>query len=289
MQDTIRYDYVIRLLRQFFQEKKGFLEVPTQSRVSILAACEDPRTITTYSLGGVTYPLPQTGQMWLEWEILENEDIDGVFCIGTSYRDEPNPIPGRHYRVYPQIDFEARGDMNSLRAMEQELLTFLGFGYGKSVPYEEVCSRYGVQFVEAEQETRLDKELGHTIFLESFPVRTHPFWNMKRAANGLYNKIDVLLYGMETIGSSERESDPVRMRESFFTISDGKYAKLLFDKFGKERVMKELDEYLALPMTPRFGAGIGITRLIRAMDLAGLFEPILPHVTRYRPTYFTTA
>lgn len=289
MQDSIRYDYVMRRLRQFFIDQKGFIEVPTQSRVSILAACEDPKNLTTYSLGGVTYPLPQTGQMWLEWELLQNPYLNGAICFGTSYRDEPNPIPGRHYRVFPQVDFEAPGDMNSLRAIERELLIYLGFDRGCSVDYEDVCSRYQVNFVEAPQEERLAQELGNVVFLESFPVRTHPFWNMKRAANGLYNKIDVLLHGMETIGSSERETDPMRMRESFFTISDGKYARLLFEKFGKERVLKELDEYLALPMVPRFGAGIGITRLIRAMDMGGLFAEVLPSTTRFRPSYHATA
>ena len=34
-------------MRTFFQEK-GFKEVPTQSRLSILAACENPHSITTF-------------------------------------------------------------------------------------------------------------------------------------------------------------------------------------------------------------------------------------------------
>ena len=62
------------------------------------------------------------------------------------------------------------------------------------------------------------------------------------------------------------------MRERFFTIEQGEYANLLFTKFGKERVMAELDAYLALPMIPRFGGGIGLTRLARALELSGLFN-----------------
>ena len=34
------------LLRSFFLDK-GFLEVHTQNRLSILAACEDPTTVST--------------------------------------------------------------------------------------------------------------------------------------------------------------------------------------------------------------------------------------------------
>ena len=75
---------------------------------------------------------------------------------------------------------------------------------------------------------------------------------------------------METIGSAERSTNVEEMRNNFFTISDGQYAKLLFNAFGKERVLKELEEYLALPMFPRFGAGIGVTRMARAMKLAGI-------------------
>ena len=85
------YDYneVVRKMRTFFQEKKGFVEVPAQSRQSILAACEDPATISQYIFSGVNWPLPQTGQMWLERDLLDNPKVDGVFCITTSYRNEP--------------------------------------------------------------------------------------------------------------------------------------------------------------------------------------------------------
>ena len=61
----------VKKLRSFF-EGEGFLEVHTQSRLSILAACEDPKTISTYSYAGQVWPLPQTGQMWLEYELLSN-------------------------------------------------------------------------------------------------------------------------------------------------------------------------------------------------------------------------
>jgi len=82
------------------------------------------------------------------------------------------------------------------------------------------------------------------------------------------NKIDAILYGMETVGSAERSCNPDEMREMFHTISNGQYAQLLFDHFGKERVLKELDEFLSLDFFPRFGGGIGVNRLMRAMELA---------------------
>ena len=60
------------------------------------------------------------------------------------------------------------------------------------------------------------------------------------------------------------------MREMFHTISDGMYASLLFNKFGKDRVEKELDEFLSYDFFPRFGGGIGITRLMSALDKCGV-------------------
>ena len=55
------------------------------------------------------------------------------------------------------------------------------------------------------------------------------------------------------------------MRHYFDTISDGGYKKKLYDLFGKERVEKELEEYFDNEFFPRFGGGIGVTRLIQAM------------------------
>ena len=65
------FHVVTKKLREFF-EHKGWVEVHTQSRLSILAACEDPHTISTFNYGGQVWPLPQTGQMWLEHELLKN-------------------------------------------------------------------------------------------------------------------------------------------------------------------------------------------------------------------------
>ena len=42
------FSKVINLLRKFFLDK-GFIEVHTQNRLSILAACEDPFTVSTYN------------------------------------------------------------------------------------------------------------------------------------------------------------------------------------------------------------------------------------------------
>ncbi len=272
MQDIFAYNQIIKQMRHFFQEIKGFIEVPAQPRLSILAACEDPKTITQFIFSGVNYPLPQTGQMWLEREILENPGVPGVFCITTSYRNEPFPIAGRHDKIFPMFEFESRGGIAEMRKIEAELLAFLGFSAPVSHNYVDLCARYDVTELSAQEELRMQSEFGNVVSLEYFPRSTSPFWNMKHNKDGIYNKIDVILYGIETIGSAERSTSVEEMRENFFTISDGQYAKLLFSAFGEERVMAELDDYLSLPMFERFGGGIGVTRMARAMSLAGLLD-----------------
>jgi len=271
MKETIEFDFLVRKLRQFFQDQKKFIEVPAQSRLSILAACEQPQTITQYMLGGANYPLPQTGQMWLEHEILQNPKWPGVFCVTTSYRDEPHPIEGRHQRIFPMFEFEAAGGFDDLKQLEADLLEHLGFPRPASITYLEACAKYQTKTIEAEHELALARELGPSISLEYFPEHTNPFWNMKYAGEGLYHKIDVLLHGMETIGSAQREVDAVRMLDQFYKIENGEYSRLLISKFGQERVKSELDRYLGLPMRNRFGGGIGLTRLARAMQMEGLF------------------
>ncbi len=244
MYETLDYDKTVGLLRMYFKGKLGYTEVPTQSRLSILAACEDPKTISTFNFDGTDYPLPQTGQMWLEYELLKNPNLKGVYCISTSYRNEPNPIEGRHQKIFPMFEFEMPGDINDLKAMEYE--------------HEEFMAH----------------DVGDVVFLSKFPKRTHPFWNMKQDDDdkNLFNKIDVILHGQETIGSAERSTSPDEMLTNFLNQTDGQYSQLLFDKFGKGRVMTELKEFLSHAFFPRFGGGIGVNRMARALKLEGIIK-----------------
>ena len=89
---------------------------------------------------------------------------------------------------------------------------------------------YGVHELKAEHETRMWKEYRPIIFLKHFPMLTSPFWNMKNDGK-VANKIDVILHGIETIGSAERSTSAKEMRDRFYSISGGAYAKTLFAKF----------------------------------------------------------
>jgi aspartyl/asparaginyl-tRNA synthetase len=284
--DPHDFTHVTTLLRQFFLDK-NFLDVHTQNRLSILAACEDPSTVATYQYSGETWPLPQTGQMWLEYELLNNPKLPGCFCLSTSYRQEQNPTEGRHELIFPMFEFESPGNFEDLLQLENDLCKYLGFKcdherapYTEDFPggkYQSVLAKYTGVELDAGHEEEMYKEYGDVFFLTNFPESTSPFWNMKiggldSVGNKLANKCDVIMGGMETIGSAERATDVKEMKEQFYTISEGGYAKLMFDLFGKDRVEVELDEFLSYDFFPRFGGGIGITRIISAMKRAGLME-----------------
>lgn len=258
----MQYNQIITTLRDFFI-KKGFIEVHNQHKLSILAACEDPITVAVFDYQGLPWPLPQTGQMWLEHELLKNPSVDGFFCVTTSYRQEKNPIPGRHDLIFPMFEFEFPGSFDDLLSLESELTETLGFGNGVQVTYREAMAKYDVDEIAPEQELNLWNDYGDAVFLTDFPIHTSPFWNIKM--NGqVAKKIDGIIKGVEIFGSAERSTNPDEMLGMFETISDGMYVKTLKEKFGADRVNKELSDFLNNDFFPRVGGGIGLTRLERA-------------------------
>jgi aspartyl/asparaginyl-tRNA synthetase len=266
MKQTVTYHEITQKLRDFFLSK-GYIEVPSQSRKSILAACENPHSVATFEYDGLVWPLPQTGQMWLEYELLKNPHWKGCFCVSTSYRNEKEPIPGRHEKIFPMFEFESKGDFDELRKLNVELVEYLGFNTPKQLDYNTTSERYAAPILEDEHEARMWQEVGHSISLETFPIRTSPFWNMRYIGDGKFNKCDIILYGQETFGTAERSCNPEEMRNFFYTIMDGTYCEKLFELFGKERVEAELEEFLSYKFFPRFGGGIGLTRLGRAWEM----------------------
>ena len=154
------------------------------------------------------------------------------------------------------------GDIDDLKAMEYELCEWLGFDVPTEKTYREWQQHYGVSAsteLDAKHELAMEASYG-SCMITDFPEMTSPFWNMSRHSNGSESKkIDVILGGMETIGSAERSCDVDMMRDTFHTITDGAYSNLLFELFGKERVEAELEEFLKFDFFPRVGGGIGLT------------------------------
>ena len=166
-----QYTKAVGLLRAFFIDR-GFLEVHTQNRLSILAACEDPTTVSTYNYTGNVWPLPQTGQMWLEYELLTRPSEKGFFCISTSYRQEPNPVEGRHDLIFPMFEFEMPGTIIELEAMERDLIDYLGWCANDDIvakDYIEWCKDFKVQELDHDHEEKMCQDTGAVCMIKNFP------------------------------------------------------------------------------------------------------------------------
>lgn len=273
------FNKIMLKLRGFFMEN-GYIETFPQPRLSILAACEDPKTVRTFEFDCNIFPLPQTGQMWLERDLMINSDyLDGVFCVTASYRDEPNPVEDRHMKSFPMFEAEHKGNFKHLIETISNCCVHLGLVKHiddiRIFTYKELCEHYNVEELTSTHEELMWKEFGDVVAITYFPEKTSPFFNMKKDGfdkdgQRLSKKVDFIVCGQETFGCAERETDLQIMRESFYTISDGKYAGLLYENFGEERVKQELEDFLALPMIERWGFGMGISRLLRAMKIKGL-------------------
>jgi len=166
------------------------------------------------------------------------------------------------------FEFELRGGIKELQKFETKLLKYLGFDKLASFTYrtyDNLKDFYKTKELTYKHENKMLHDFGPVVFCQDFPTYTSPFWNMKKKTKTLAHKIDVIIEGNETIGSAERSTNKQEMAKSFYTISQGRYAEKLFGLFGKDRVEKELHEFLELNFIPRSGGGIGLTRLIDAM------------------------
>lgn len=278
--NTKDYDYLVNKLREFFKSK-NFVEISRQNRLSILATYKDQFYVGSFNYTNATWPLAQTGQMWLEYEILKNPEIEGFFCLTTSYRLEKNPLDGIDDIIFRLFEFETHGNVYDLVKLERELLKFLGYKKEdiKMATYEEMQEKYEVEELEHKDEEKMETDIGKAVLLHDFPEHTYPFWNMKRdLRTNTVRKIDVILTGEKTICSGEREDNKYMIKRNFETIMDGKYKEKLYELFGEERTNKELEDYLNLNFFDRIGGGINIDRLIRSMKKENLIN-ILNHIS----------
>ena len=160
------------------------------------------------------------------------------------------------------FEFEMKGGVEDLKQMEIELCKYLKLPDLTIETYDDWTNMFNAKELDHEHEDKIGYGM-----ITDFPEFTSPFWNMSRNDDGKTSrKIDVILNGMETIGSAERSTDKEQMRETFYTISDGQYAQLIIDLFGKERVEAELEKFLEFDFFPRSGGGIGMQRLMSALS-----------------------
>jgi len=244
-------------------------------------ACEDPTTMMSAQLGDRPIALPQSLQMGMEDDILDNPEIAGVYTYGSSYRNESTSgTDGRRNQIFPMIEFESRGNLETLLGVYDELFAELGFtpnadGKFPRLTYTDAQEYYGVEEITEVEEMKMKTDFGAVVLLTHFPEFTHPFWNMRRNPDtGLAYKCDVIVAGRESAGSAERETDVDIMRDRFRTIENGEYAKKLYSTFGYDRINTRLETYLKHQFFPRIGAGLGLTRILTGCAEYGLLDNV---------------
>jgi len=263
MGTIIKIDAAVSVMRTFFQ-KKGFVEVYSLPARNILATRENLVPIVRYKYQGREWH--QTGHLALEHILLDNPEIAGCYTVSDA--------------ATPMLEFESRGDMNELINMKKELLNHVGFEKKNlqspfHVPffdypagdYLDMMKKYNTK--ELDHDHMIEQDYGAVFFLKHFPMHTIPFWNVKNDGN-LSSKVDVILHGIKTIESAERSCDKDDMLSRFLSINGGDYNRLLCNKFGKRVVEKHMDVFLGRDFIPRYGGGIRVTRMIRAMEMSDL-------------------
>ena len=166
-----KFHAAVRSMRSFFR-KKGFVKFILKMPLVFLLVktLRLYLNITIKERYGLYHRLVK---MWLEDVLLNDPDIKGCFTVSTSYRNEPNPVPGRHDLIFPMFEFETKGGQQEMIKLEKELLEHIGFDkMGGTVanpdyPEEDYCDmmvKYGARDLEHEHEQQMEKDYGPVLF-----------------------------------------------------------------------------------------------------------------------------
>ena len=80
-----KFNAAVNAMRSFFKKRDLLKYIP---KMLVFSYMRRSTTVAQYNYEGNVWPLPQTGQMWLEHVLLENPDFNGCFTVSTSYRNE---------------------------------------------------------------------------------------------------------------------------------------------------------------------------------------------------------
>lgn len=210
----------------------------------------------------------------------------GYFTEGNSFRDERIIGDWRHSRSFLMSEFELFA--SSQESAEAELTLFnikllhnLGFKDVKVMNYSDICNKYKVSKIGDNEETAvvLTNNCNPVIITRFTPI-SDPYWNMHKLPNGTFAKQDLILaaynpvlrktVGLECGGTAVRSCDIKHMHDMFYKQDNGNYARTMNEYFGTGRIQCELEKFFKNTFIPRFGGGIGVERLLAAMEYKDL-------------------
>ena len=276
MINSLDFTDITKKLRRFF-DKKGWVEVYTQNTLHLLSVHEDTNILSNFNYDGMIWPLPQTAKITLDYELLKHSDWKGVFCLSTCFKNSSDQLDTSDNKIVPMYEFIMRGNMEDLIHIEAELLHYLGLGEIDQFVYKKYSTLLEKYDINELNNKLIYDDIGSVVFLKEYPNDNSTFWNTKLATNKLTLKnINVIINGIKVIHSAEMSVNKEDMREQFNKMNNKNYTNILFSNYGKERVEKEVEDYLKLDFFTRAGGYIDITKFINIMKLNNLLhKPLL--------------
>ena len=264
---------VFEAIHSFYKER-GYFEVQSPSFTG--SACEGGSTLFEVKYFDQKAYLTQSWQLYAEAMIFA---LQKIYCIAPSFRAEKSRTR-RHLAEYWHHEMEtAWMDFESLLKFEEELIVYIAHYVAKKcekdlkelgrdveelkklkapfarMTYEDAIKKLGQKWgydLTDDDERALVKEMGMPVFLTHFPREMKAFYMKvdpkdKRVVLGA----DLLIPGVgETIGASERISDPKELEDSLklFGLKREDYAWYM-----------DLRKYGTVPHS---GFGLGVERIV---------------------------
>lgn len=255
-----KYSILINLIRNFLN-KLNFIELFTQNKLSILTICNDPKSMCTFNYGGYVWPLPQSGIIWLEHELINLNEMNnpgGIYTMCTCYKNDPNYTRKMSENIFeadivtPIFEFAAFGQYSDMQTMVINLLQELGFRTKFNIiNYNQIAKKRGSRELDI-TDIVTDKIV---TFLEYIP---NPKWGMKYTTQVIILQTDVLTF-------SEHITDSNDLLETFYTYDNGSLAEYLYSQFSKERVDDELYKFINTREKNIVSCSINIPNLMNVM------------------------
>jgi hypothetical protein len=259
------FHYVTNATRFFFLEN-GFIETYEQSNLSVINSCKHLNSCCLFDMYKFCHSLPQSNEIWLDYEITKYNNQTGFFCISTHYTNDSLGIKNS---IIPCLEFSIKGGMFELEKMLRSLLTSLGYKNKckfNTIMYKNILSTYNVTNITPSVYNKIAETDNGVIFIKNYTFNEDTFWNDFQE-NEIYNKITILLDGKETITATQKSKSSEFMRNNFKNRSD--FNKLC-EIFGEYRVLGELEGYLELPFSDRCTGKINLINLIGSMHKESL-------------------
>jgi hypothetical protein len=253
------YNYVANAIRFFFLGN-DYIESYEQNKLSNLNSCNNIFNACLYDMFNFCYSLPQSNELWMDYQILNNSNQTGFFCYSTVYT---NDIYGIKNNIEQIIDFSLIGGMYEVEKLVRNLLEILGlkniFNF-KTYEYSKLLKELNINELRESDYNKISFTEKTICFIKNFQPNENIKWNDFYDENKkYYNKIIIICQGKLIVSCGQKSQTVEKMRENFLKKKDFK-KKCEF--FHEERVLGELNSYLDLHFVKRCTGSINLKNLM---------------------------